>query len=152
MRPGHIEGPQRPRPPASRGALGSHRRDNKAYGRDSSGLAEARPTAARALLSRRQRSGRTVAAAQVAPYNKVVHRSVKISSHASALLSGCGFGWEIHGPLQAVTASRAMRLQMTQQNSEGCGCEPPLCGSYSHNVDEGAGAFICQNTTMAPVL
>jgi len=56
---------------------------------------------------------------------------------------------EARGPLQAVTASRAMRWQATQQNSAGCGCsstasgKPPHSGSYSHGTaDEAAGAFM----------
>jgi len=48
------------------------------------------------------------------------------------------------GPLQAVTASRAMRWQATQHNSAGCGCsstangKPPCCAPYSHGASEEA--------------
>jgi len=65
----------------------------------------------------------------------------------AALLSGWALarlGEEVRGPLQAVTASRAMRWQATQHNSAGCGCsstangKPPYSGSYSHDTDEEA--------------
>jgi len=62
LRPVRVEGPQRPRPPTPRRAVGGHRRDDKAHGRAGCALSEARPAAARALLL----LGRAAAAAQVA--------------------------------------------------------------------------------------
>jgi len=71
---------------------------------------------------------------------------------------------KVRGPLQAMTASRAMRWQATQHNSAGWGCssiasgKPPQSGSYLQGpAEEVTGALMkavalsVGTTTMAPV-
>jgi len=69
LRPVCIQRPQRPRPPAPRGAPRAHRRNDNACDRAGSGLGEARAAAARALLLLGQRGSRAAGAAKVASCN-----------------------------------------------------------------------------------